>query len=194
MLFSYGYCRWQNQQWETKHLIRRPFWSTWRCACGMQSASPDVACLGLLRKPLDAATGDYSLRIAPVATRVTINKTTMQNTPPLLAILMAVVVRRYYTAHIARWRHFMAFIKATKRRHRTSTCSNITQSDMPTPDFGFIFHRQIDKKGLELTFRPRLTMRVWHINFFSRNKDRWTVQWVSPFPLLYLSLCKSNYV
>ena len=27
----------------------------------------------------------------------------------------------------------MAFIKATKRRHRVSTCSNTHQSDMPTP-------------------------------------------------------------
>jgi hypothetical protein len=44
-----------------------------------------------------------------------------------------------------------------------STCSDITQSDMPTHDFGGIFHRQIDKKGLELTFRPRLTIGVWHI-------------------------------
>jgi hypothetical protein len=32
---------------------------------------------------------------------------------------MAVVVRRYYTAHIVRWGRSMAFIKATKRRHRT---------------------------------------------------------------------------
>ena len=28
---------------------------------------------------------------------------------------------------------FMALLKATKRQHRTSTCSDITQSDMPTP-------------------------------------------------------------
>ena len=52
----------------------------------------------------------------------------------------------------------MAFLKATKPRHRASNCSNITQSDMLTPDFGGIFHRQIDKKGLELTFRPQLTI------------------------------------
>ena len=85
----------------------------------------------------------------------------MQNTPTLLAISIAVVVRRYYTVHhIAQWRRFMAFLKATKCHHWASTCSNITQSDMPTPDFGGIFHRQIAKKGLELTFRPRLTIGV----------------------------------
>ena len=50
----------------------------------------------------------------------------------------------------------MAFKEATKRRHRASTYSDITQSDMPTPDFGGIFHRQIDKKGLRLTLRPQL--------------------------------------
>jgi hypothetical protein len=54
----------------------------------------------------------------------------------------------------------MAFIKATKRRHRTSTRSDITQSDMPTPDIGGIFHHKIDIKGLESTFRSRLTIGV----------------------------------
>jgi hypothetical protein len=36
--------------------------------------------------------GDYSLRIALAAARVTINKTTMQNTPTLLAVLMGIVM------------------------------------------------------------------------------------------------------
>jgi hypothetical protein len=45
--------------------------------------------------------GNNSLHIAPAASRGTINKTTMQNTPPLLAISMALDVRRYYTVHIA---------------------------------------------------------------------------------------------
>ena len=91
--------------------------------------------------------GNYSFCIAPAAARATANKTTMQNTPPLLAILMAMVVRRYYTVHIPQWRWFMAFLKATKRCHRASTCSDITQSDMLTPEFGGIFHCQFDKKG-----------------------------------------------
>jgi len=45
--------------------------------------------------------GDYLLLIAPAATRATANKTKMQNVPTLLAILMAVAMRRYYTARIA---------------------------------------------------------------------------------------------
>jgi hypothetical protein len=45
--------------------------------------------------------GDYLLRIAPAVVRATANKTTTKNGPALLAISMAVAVRRYYTAHIA---------------------------------------------------------------------------------------------
>jgi hypothetical protein len=45
--------------------------------------------------------GDYLLRIASAAAMATIIKTAMQNTPSLLAVLMAIATRRYYTAHIA---------------------------------------------------------------------------------------------
>jgi pheromone shutdown protein TraB len=38
--------------------------------------------------------------------------------------LMAIAMRRYYTMCIARWRRFVAFIKATKCHHRVSTCSD----------------------------------------------------------------------
>ena len=157
--------------------------------------------------------GDYLLRIAPVAAReATANKKTMQNVSTLLTILMALAVWRYDTVHIAQRRRFLAFLKATKRHHWASTCSNninwtclppfwsesfilrsskkghiarwrwfvaflkatkrchpastssdITQSDMLTPDFGGIFHRQINKKGLELTFWLLITIGVWHI-------------------------------
>jgi hypothetical protein len=56
----------------------------------------------------------------------------MQHVSTLLTILMAIAVRRYYTARIARWRRFVAFIKVTKRRHRASTCSNsINQTCLP---------------------------------------------------------------
>ena len=68
--------------------------------------------------------GDYWLRIAPAAAGVTANKTKVQNVPTLLVVLMAIAMRRYYTACIARWRRFVDFIKATKRRHRASTFSD----------------------------------------------------------------------
>ena len=48
--------------------------------------------------------------------------TTMSNIPPpLLTILMAVAMRQYNTARIARWKRFVAFIKATKHHRRAST-------------------------------------------------------------------------
>ena len=45
--------------------------------------------------------GNYSLRIVPAAARVTINKTTMQNEPTLLAVSMTIAMWQYDTAHIA---------------------------------------------------------------------------------------------
>jgi len=82
------------------------------------------------------------------ATRATANKTKMQNESTLLTISMAIAVRRYYTAHIARWWRFVAFIKATKRRHWASAHSNRHQSDMPTPILGAYFIVKLLKKSL----------------------------------------------
>jgi len=60
--------------------------STWHCP--MQHAQ------GYSGSHWKPPPGDYSLRIAPAAARVIINKTTMQNTPTLLAVLMAIAMRR----------------------------------------------------------------------------------------------------
>jgi ABC-type nickel/cobalt efflux system permease component RcnA len=81
--------------------------------------------------------GDYSLRIAPAAARATANKTNMQNVSTILAI--SVAMWQYYTARIARYRRFKAFIKATKHRHWASTHSDKHQSDMSTPISGVHF-------------------------------------------------------
>jgi hypothetical protein len=48
-----------------------------------------------------APSGDYSLRIAPGATRAIMNKMTMQNVSTLLAVLMAIAMQRYNTACIS---------------------------------------------------------------------------------------------
>ena len=56
---------------------------------------------------------DYLLSIAQEAVRATENKTKMKYVPTLLTITMAVAVRQYYTAHIARWGRSMAFINST---------------------------------------------------------------------------------
>ena len=49
---------------------------------------------GFTRSHWMPPSGNYSLRIALAAARVTINKTTMQNVPTLLALLMAIAMRR----------------------------------------------------------------------------------------------------
>jgi hypothetical protein len=82
-----------------------------------------------------------------VATRATINKPTMKNTPTLLAILMAIAMHRYYTVHIAWWKRSRAFLKATKRRHRASTCSDIINRTCLPLILGVYFIIKSLKKG-----------------------------------------------
>jgi hypothetical protein len=89
---------------------------------------------GFTRSHWTSPSGDYSLRIPPAAAKkATINKTTMQNVPTLLAVSMVIAMWRYNTVRIAQWMRFVAFIKATKRHHRASTRSDRHQSDTPMP-------------------------------------------------------------
>ncbi len=55
---------------------------------------------------------------------VSIKTTTTKNAPILLAILMAVAVRRYDTVRIARWQMSRDLMEATGRRHRVSIRSD----------------------------------------------------------------------
>ena len=64
-------------------------------------SSPMQQDQGFTRSHWTPPSGDYSLRIAPAADRATINTTIMQNLPTLLTVLMAIVMRRYYTVSIA---------------------------------------------------------------------------------------------
>ena len=83
---------------------------------------------------------------------------TMQYVTTLLTITMAVVVRRYYTAHIARWGRSMAFIKATKRRHRASTRSNIIKGTLQCRKFAIIKEFQA----------PEMARSSWMAKKFTR--------------------------
>ena len=56
---------------------------------------------GFTRSHWTLPSGDYSLRIALVATCSTINTMKMQHVPTLLVVSMAIAMRRYYTVHIA---------------------------------------------------------------------------------------------
>ena len=57
MVFSYDYSSRNRRRRRTNVLRRGPFRWPWRCADAIRSASPDAACPGLHRKPLDAAIG-----------------------------------------------------------------------------------------------------------------------------------------
>jgi hypothetical protein len=52
------------------------------------------------------------------------NKQQSTNTPKKVAMLMAAMVHRYNTAHVARWRRSRALLEATGCRHRVSIMSN----------------------------------------------------------------------
>jgi hypothetical protein len=62
-----------------------------------RSTQHDQGFTGSHRTP---PSSNYSFRIAPAATRATINTTIMQHLPTLLAVLMAITMRQYYTARI----------------------------------------------------------------------------------------------
>ena len=81
----------------------------------IHGASPDAACpgQGYTGSHWTPPLGDYSLRIASAAARATANKTTMYYVPTLMAILMVIAMRRYYTTRIAQLRRSRAFIKVT---------------------------------------------------------------------------------
>ncbi len=52
------------------------------------------------------------------------NKQQSTNTPKKVAILMAMAMRRYVTARIARWRRSRASLEATVHRHWASIMSD----------------------------------------------------------------------
>ena len=127
--------------------------STWHCP--MQHVQ------GYIGSHWTLPSVDYLLRIAPVAAMATINKTTMQNVPILLAVLMAITMQHYNTACIAWWRRFVASTKATKRLSTRSDNINRTRQRR----MFLLFHRE---KGLELTCWPLITIGVWHIKLMRK--------------------------
>ncbi len=125
MLFSYGYGQWQNQWWHQN----------------APSSRPISKALWMRRSNTESITQCSMSRATPEATghrhRVTThsvlpqrlpeqqaNKQQSTNTPKKVAMLMAVVVRWYNTACIARWRRTRALLEATGRRHGASIMSD----------------------------------------------------------------------
>ncbi len=70
------------------------------------------------------ASGNYSLSIAPGPPGQQVDKQLSTNDSKKVAKLMAMAMRRYVTAHIARWRRFRAFLNANKRHHWASIAAD----------------------------------------------------------------------
>jgi hypothetical protein len=129
--------------------------------CGMSRATPEAT-----RRRYRATTHSVLPQRPPGQQA---NKQQSTNTPKNLAVLMAMAMRRYVTAHIARWRRFRALLDATKRCHRasivadscnwscmclflqvfsSSTCTKRLQIDAKAPVFNRGITYQTKEKGL----------------------------------------------
>jgi hypothetical protein len=99
--------------------------------------------------------GDYSLYIAPMATRMTINKTTMKKTcTTLLAISMAIAMWWFNIACIAKWRRSRASQESTGCHHWASILSdNIIMTHQPQLFVVFVIVK-LSKKGLKVKGCP----------------------------------------
>ncbi len=125
MVFGYGYCWWQNQQWRTNaphppdvSMATAVRWSNTDsiAQCGMSRATPEAT--GHRHR----ATTCYVLPQRPPGKQANNQQST--NTPKKVAVLMAMAMRRYVTVHIAQWKRSRASLKATGRCHWASMMSN----------------------------------------------------------------------
>ncbi len=164
MLFSYGYCWWQNQQWRT-NAPHPP--AVLMATAVPRSNTAGIAQCGMSRATLEAtgqrhqATTRYVLPQRPPGQQA--NKQQSTNTPKKVAILMAMAMRWYITAHIAQWRRSRALLEAPGCRHRVSIMSdNINWTWLWC--FFDVFIVKTIRKSHGLMLRPLFLIGVWHIN------------------------------
>ncbi len=125
MLFSYSYCWWQNWQWQTN----APCLPVVSIATAVRRSDTEgINRCGMPRATLEATgchqwvTTRYVLPQRPPGQQA--NKQLSTNTPKKVAVLMAMAMRRYVTAHIAQWRRSRASQEATGCRHWASIMSD----------------------------------------------------------------------
>ncbi len=125
MLFSYGYCRWQNWRWQTN----APCPPAVSMATAVHRSNTDgIAQWGMSRATLEATgrchwvTTCYVLPQRPPGQQA--NKQQSTNTPKKVGVLMAMAMRRYVTARISWWGRSRASREATRRCHRASIMSD----------------------------------------------------------------------
>ena len=148
MVFSYGYCWWQN--WRLQTNAPRPQ-AVSMTTVVRRSNTDSIAQCNMPRATQKATGCRHRVTTCNVSPQCPpgqqANKQQSTNTPTKLAILMAIAMRRYDTACIARWRGSRASLEATGCHHRASTRSDSIQSDIPTPVLSDVFHRQIVEKA-----------------------------------------------
>jgi hypothetical protein len=77
------------------------------------------------------------------------NKQQSTNTPTLLAVSMAMAMRRYVTTHITQWRRSRASLEATGRRHRASIMSDNIKGTWQSQFFSMFFIVKTIEKSRE---------------------------------------------
>jgi hypothetical protein len=134
--------------------------------CGMSKATPEAT--GCRHR----ATTCSILPQRPPGQQSTKQKS--NNSPTLLAVLMAIAMRQYNTARMAQWRRSRASLEVNKGCHHwASTCSNSHQSDIPTLVFSNVFCPQIIEKDHKAQGSPRITIEVWHIKLMKSTELVW---------------------
>ncbi len=193
MLFSYGYCRWQNQWWWTN----APHPPAVLMATAVRRSNTD----GIVQCDMSRATSEATGCRHRVTTQYVspqqppghqANKQQWTNTPKKVGVLMAMAMRRYVTACIAWWRRSRASREATGRRHRASIMSDNINRTWLQWFFFYVFIIETVGKGHGSMLRPLFLIGVWHIN---RNRRSW-LGWV--YNVLggskwHNSICQSGY-
>ncbi len=136
-----------------------------------------IAQCGMSRATLEATGHPHWATTCSVAPRrlavQQANKQESTNTPTLLAILLAMAMRRYITAQIAQWRRFRASLEAIGRHHLESIMSNNIKGTWLCRFFLMFFIVKTVEKGRGSTLRTLFSIGVWHIKLKRRAQLRW---------------------
>ncbi len=149
MIVSYGYCRWQNWQCNERTplsqailMVMRTHWSNAR---GIARFRKSRATLDAPGRRHWATTSSVSPQRPPGQQK---NKQQSTNDSIKVAKLMAMAMRRYVTAHIARWRGSKPTAEATGRRLRASIAGDSGRLDKKNCFFSSFFIVDQLKRGL----------------------------------------------
>ncbi len=125
MVFSYGYCRWQNRQW---HQHVPPLLAVLMAMVVRRSNTDSIARCGMSRATPEATGRRHWVTACSVLPQrppgQQANKQQSTNTPTKMAVLMTMSMRWYVTPCIAQWRRPRASLGATGCHHWASIMSN----------------------------------------------------------------------